>query len=479
MNTPKPRVRFAPSPTGYLHIGSVRTTIFNYLFARHYGGTYLLRIEDTDLVRSRTEYTTALIRSLAWLGLSPDEEPLIQSSRMDEHMQSARDLMNTGKAYPCFCEPNDMQEKIEALDKGIGSKYPETCRYKEYSDADLLKPHAIRFKVPHTAQTISFNDMIRGKISMPMDQLDDFIIVRRDGVPTYNFAVVLDDLFMDITHVVRGEDHIPNTPKQILIYEALGKDAPDFAHIPLILGTQGNRLSKRDGSVSVEEFRDQGFLPSALFNYLVRLGWSHGDQEIFNRDELIKYFSFDSVGKKGAIFDIKKLEWLNGIYLRELTYEEFIKALKDISQYHVDRLTDVWPKEALKQLFELYKQRAKTLLEITDDLVAFSQSPDLENLEALMPWYSDKTLLLVESFLEGLDYTEFNHDALLALARDITTEAGVKLVTLAQALRFALTGGVNSPSLFELVAILGKDHTAERLQRFIQRIGQEKRIVDE
>ena len=280
------RVRFAPSPTGHLHIGSLRTALFNWLFARHIQGTFLLRIEDTDIERSKAEYTQSIMGSLAWCGLTPDEPVVIQSDRIKEHQRVAQQLIKEGKAYRCICTPQEVEQRIQAQsgDDHSFAKYDGTCRDAGH---DGSKPSVIRFKIG-AIHDVSFDDIIRGPIRVNTQELDDFIIIRSDGTPMYNFVVVVDDAFMRITHVIRGEDHIPNTIKQILLYQACNYQLPQFAHLPMILGPSGEKLSKRDGAVSALEYKHNGYLPDALINYLARLGWAHGDQEIFTRQELIE-----------------------------------------------------------------------------------------------------------------------------------------------------------------------------------------------
>jgi glutamyl-tRNA synthetase len=476
------RVRFAPSPTGHLHIGGARTAMFNWLFARHHGGTYLLRVEDTDVQRSTKEYLDSQLDSLKWLGLMPDEPILHQLSRVEEHKKVVQELLDKKLAYPCFCDPKSIEEKKADIalqqqessyakateDRGKQVEKPvDPCRDKEYTPEDFKRPHAIRFRLPQDIKEIEFDDAIRGKIKVSRDQLDDFVIMRRDGTPTYNFVVVLDDIFMKISHVIRGEDHISNTPKQILIYKALGATLPVFAHIPLILGPAGNKLSKRDAAVSVKEYMQQGFLSDALFNYLVRLGWSHGDQEIFTKDEMIKYFTLDHVGKKGAIFDTKKLEWLNGVYLRELSFEKFLLAVDDLGSSLKKELTAAWSQYQLKTLFEQYKQRATTLREMVQDMISLSHAPQALDLDLIKKWRTDKTVGLVECFLQGLT-VDLSHETLVTLAKQCCEKFEMKLVALAQPLRLALVGKTVSPGVFELIGVLGIEESRKRIEFLIK-----------
>lgn len=465
------RVRFAPSPTGHLHIGGARVAIFNWLFARHHNGKYIVRIEDTDVERSKKEYVDSIIESLSWLNLESDEDLIFQSARTDLYKKSIKYLLENGLAYRCFCEPKSADEKIKELEKGVGTKYSGTCRDKVVTQEDLHKPHAIRFKIPKDLRRVSFRDEIRRKITVDVDQLDDFVIWRRDDMPTYNFCVVIDDSDMKITHVIRGEDHISNTPKQILLYQALEKDLPKFAHLPLILGSQGQKLSKRDAAVSVVEYKNQGFLADALFNYLVRLGWSHGDQEVFSRDEMIEFFNLDKVGKKGGIFDTKKLLWLNGLYIRELTYERFLSAFSIYNNYKLSELTALCKDDTLGHLFELYRERATTIEELVNGILSFVKAPEALDISLIEKWLTPQTKALVQAFFDrGQEVEEYRHENLLLLAKNICNEHEAKLVALAQPLRLALTGGTRSPGVFELLETLGKEQSSKRLESLLSQL---------
>jgi len=471
-NKEEVRVRFAPSPTGHLHMGSVRVAIFNWLFARHNNGKYLLRIEDTDLQRSKKEYVESILSSLKWLDLLPDEPIVYQLSRIEEHKKVLLQFLEKGLAYPCFCDPKDLEKKrAENMQAGITSKYDGCCRNKEYTKEDLQKPHAIRFKLPEDIKFIEFDDAIRGNIKIECEQLDDFIISRQGGNPTYNFVVVLDDIFMKISHIVRGEDHISNTPKQILIYKALGEKIPIFAHLPLILGLQGQRLSKRDAAVDVQEYKNLGFLADAFFNYLVRLGWAHGDQEIFTKDEMIKYFALENVGKKGSIFDIKKLEWLNGVYIRQLNFENFLKAVEVLPNNYKKDLEGLWSSEKLRVLFEQYNQRATRLLDLVLDVISLAKAPKVLDLNLIKKWASNKSSDLIKDFLQEFEsLKECDSKKLLALAKELCNKFDMKLVALAQPLRLALTGKIVSPGVFELIIILDKKDVINRTKLLIEEL---------
>ena len=319
------RTRFAPSPTGYLHVGGARTALFSWLYARHHGGKFILRVEDTDQLRSTEESTRAILDAMTWLGLTWDEGPFFQAERVEIHRNLVKKLIDEGKAYYCTCTPEDLENKRKkALAEGRKPKYDGTCREKNLNKAANT---VVRFRGPRMGATI-VNDLIKGAISFQNEELDDLVIERADGYPTYNFAVVIDDAEMGITQVIRGDDHVNNTPRQILLYEALGYAVPQFGHVPMILGADKARLSKRHGATSVMAYEEMGYLPEALVNYLVRLGWSHGDQEIFSMDELVSLFTLDSVGKSPAVFNPEKLLWLNQHYIKEYPDTRLAEAMK-------------------------------------------------------------------------------------------------------------------------------------------------------
>ncbi|MGE3550728.1 MAG: glutamate--tRNA ligase, partial [Geobacter sp.] len=320
------RVRFAPSPTGYLHVGGARTALFNWLYARHFGGTFILRIEDTDTERSTQESVDAILQGMEWLGLDWDEGPFYQTDNFPLYKQHVQKLLDEGKAYRCWCSQETLEAKREAaMAEGRKPKYDGTCRHRQ--DQPLDQPFVIRFKAPEEGET-AFDDLIKGRIAFPNAELDDLIISRTDGTPTYNFCVVIDDALMRISHVIRGDDHVNNTPRQIQLYEALGYPVPLFAHVPMILGSDKARLSKRHGATSVIAYRDMGYLPEALNNYLVRLGWSHGDDEIFSRPEMIEKFDINHVGRAPSVFNPDKLNWLNAHYIKTSEPARLAELLK-------------------------------------------------------------------------------------------------------------------------------------------------------
>jgi glutamyl-tRNA synthetase len=467
MNSSVVRVRFAPSPTGNLHVGGLRAVIFNWLFARNQHGKFLLRIEDTDPVRSKPEYTQAIFDALAWMNIDYDEPPVIQSSRIAEHKRVIEQLLAEGKVYRCFCAQAVESEETEETFK----KYPGTCRHKHPTAEEITQPHVIRFKVPLN-KLIEFQDLIYGRIYFDTAEIDDFVLARTDGTPMYNFVVVVDDAFMRITHIIRGEEHISNTPKQILLYAACGYALPEFGHLPLILGPDGKKLSKRDAATSVLDYKINGFLPDALFNYLVRLGWSHGDQEVFTRAELIKLFTLEAVGKKGAIFDIKKLEWLNGLYLRQTAAQEILeRIIRDIDSTFREK-TAAWSDDQVLSLITLYKERAKTLVEIMQEIIALVSAPAEYDAEALKLWVSDPAVSnYLAQLIERLSaLTSFDATAISECFKQLSTGFNIKMVTLAQPVRIALTGKTTSPGVFDIVAILGKDESLRRIRALQKKV---------
>ena len=470
------RVRFAPSPTGHLHIGGLRSAIFNWLFARHHNGVFLLRIEDTDLERSKQEYTDSILASFAWMHIDWDEPVVIQSTRIARHKEIAQQLLDQGKAYYCSCT---QEQVIERLQKNPDAdpnfiKYDGYCWQQQKAGKKIEQPAAVRFKIPDTITAVEFTDSIRGSISIGHEQLDDFIIVRSDGTPMYNFVVVIDDADMKITHVIRGEEHISNTPKQILLYQACNFALPEFAHLPMILGSDGSKLSKRDAATGVFEYKQMGYLPDALFNYLVRLGWAHGDQEIFTRDEVVKYFDLAQVHKKGAIFDQAKLDWINGMYMRTTSDQElFDIIIKDICPTLLSDLPK-WHQETILLLINIYKQRAKTLRELVNDLKELYKAPESYNPEDITQWISNSTQHDLSDVIKLLEKSiSFSADDLSAAIKDCVKQKNMKIVAIAQPLRIALLGKSSGPGVFELMAVLGKHETIDRIHaliRFIEKM---------
>jgi glutamyl-tRNA synthetase len=455
------RTRFAPSPTGYLHVGGARTALFSWLYARHGKGDFILRIEDTDLERSTEESVQAIFDGMAWLGLDYDEGPFYQTKRFDHYRGLIDQLLKEGKAYKCYCS----KERINALReeqklKKEKPRYDGCCRdLKEEKDA----PFAIRFKNPQTGKVI-FDDLVRGKIEIDNAELDDLIIARTDGTPTYNFTVVIDDWDMKITQVIRGDDHINNTPRQINIFKAFDVTPPVYGHVPMILGEDGKRLSKRHGAVSVMQYRDEGFLPEALLNYLVRLGWSSGDKEIFSREEMIKLFDVKNISKSPAIFSNEKLLWLNQHYIKTLPVVDLVEALK----FQMQALNiDMTNGPALEEIVEVYRERAKTLKEMAQSSRVFYNDIEYDE-KAKQKVLKPVALESLERVLQGLQQittwnAETTHQVLTAVAGNLDLKMG----KVAQPVRVAVTGGTVSPPMGPTLALLGSERVLERLEKAI------------
>lgn len=464
------RVRFAPSPTGHLHIGGARTAFYNWLYARHYKGTFILRIEDTDRTRSTEEYINAIIEGMKWLGLDWDEGPYRQTDRFDVYKSYADKLLADGKAYFCYCSPEELeQRRQEALAQGKTLKYDGRCRNRDKGQG---KNAAVRFKMPQEGETV-VHDLIRGRIVFENAQLDDLIIIRSDGTPTYNFTVVVDDVDMNITHVIRGDDHLNNTPKQIHIYAALGYEIPLFAHLPMILGADKTRLSKRHGATSVTAYKEMGYLPDALVNYLVRLGWSHGDQEVFTRDELIQYFSFENIGKSAAVFNPEKLLWLNSHYIMNSASEKLAELVIPflITQGIIGKSQSL-NKEWLSKAITPLKERSKTLTELANSLRYYIADDVEYNEKAKAKFLNEGSRdILIELKDKLMVVRDFSAEEIEKVFRAIIEKHNVKLGNLAQPVRVAITGSTESPGIFEVLEIMGKEKTLKRLEKAINTIG--------
>lgn len=461
------RVRFAPSPTGHLHIGGFRSALFNYLFARHNNGSYLLRIEDTDLERSKQIYVDSIIAAFNWAGMVPDEPVEIQSQYIDEHTSLIKRLLDEGKAYRCYCTQEEVAARYQKAHAttDLFVKYDGACRVIK----DILdKPFAVRFAVPAGLKEVSFKDLIRGEVVIGIDQLDDFIIARSDGTPMYNFVVVVDDIRMRITHVIRGEEHIINTPKQILLYHALGHAMPHFAHIPLILGKDGSKLSKRDAATSIVEYIEAGYLPDAFINYFARLGWSHGDQEIFSREELVQHFTLEQIGKKGAVFDQEKLEWVNSIYLRGMKAFALFEYIECWIDRDFKQKVGHWHVERVYQLIDLYKERVKTVKELAHLVIAAIVGPDEFAASDMQTYLAGAVPNHIQDLIEILEQiTPFEVDLMKETIKRFCTERKLGLAVVAQPVRIALVGTVSSPGIFDLLAIFGKEESLHRLRRLM------------
>jgi glutamyl-tRNA synthetase len=458
----KVRTRFAPSPTGYLHVGGARTALFNWLLARHYNGSFVLRIEDTDQIRSTDQSTRAIIDAMSWLGLNWDEGPFFQAQRVDIHRQKVQQLLDEGKAYFCTCSPDELEERRKrALAEGRKPKYDGTCRDKQLS---RMPNAAVRFRSPDVGTTV-VNDMIKGTIVFNNEELDDLVIERSDGYPTYNFAVVVDDAEMDITHVIRGDDHVNNTPRQILLYQALGYEVPFFGHVPMILGSDKTRLSKRHGATSVMSYKEMGYLPEALVNYLVRLGWSHGDQEIFSMEELVRLFFLDAVGKSAAVFNPDKLLWLNQHYIRESSIQRLINEMIPFWQ---KMQVDISDTEFVSRIIGDIKTRVKSLLELAEASEFYFAQKVIYAPEAAEKYLTRDVAGHLESIKAHLSsFEEFTKEGIEKLLREIADERNTKLKIIAPPLRVALTGKTVSPGLDEVMITLGKDRIMQRLEKAI------------
>lgn len=458
------RVRFAPSPTGHLHIGSLRTAIFNWLFARHHKGVFLVRVEDTDTERSKPEYTASIFSCLTWAGLESDEPVVIQSSREPEHRAVIDELIAKGRAYRCYCTQDEI---IARCNKGVAGTDEVFISYDRYCRTRTDNPtgsYVVRFALPLDRAEITFNDVIRGNVTFPMEQFDDFIIARSDGRPMYNFVVVVDDIHMHISHIIRGEDHISNTPKQIMLYEALGHKPPLFAHLPLILGPSGERLSKRDAATAVLDYKQEGYLPQALENYLVRLGWAYGDQEIFTRQELIEYFSIDDVGKKGSIFDLEKLAWVNSVYMKHKSAPELLAYIEQEMMPDI-RSRVTWDDAHLYAIIDLYKDRVCTMRALVQAIISAYEGPhsfDERERKELLTHDIKTHLEALIDLLHGMGIS-FQSDEISMCLKQFCKERGIKLSQLALPVRMALTGKSDGPGVFDLLAAVGKQESSRRI----------------
>ncbi len=467
---PQVVTRFAPSPTGYLHIGGARTALFNWLYAKANGGKMLLRIEDTDRERSTDAAIDAIIAGMDWMGLDYDGEPISQYSRVERHREVVEQLLAEGKAYRCYCSPEELTEMREkARAEKRAPRYDGTWRDRDTSEApEGIKP-AIRIKAPQEGETV-LDDQVQGTVRFPNKDLDDMIIMRSDGNPTYNLAVVVDDHDMGVTHIMRGDDHLTNAARQTLVYQAMGWDVPTMAHIPLIHGPDGAKLSKRHGALGVEAYRDMGYLAEAMRNYLVRLGWAHGDDEVMTTDQMIEWFGFDGMNKAAARFDFKKLENLNGVHMRNCgdakLYEQFADLLPHLEDGSamLDAIDDA-KKEQIMLAMPGVKERAKTLLNLKDGLAfLFDSRPLALEDKAAKLLTDDARAMLAELTPRFEALEEWTMDSTDALVRAFAEEKELKLGKVAQPLRAALTGRSTSPGIFDVLIVLGKDESVARLK---------------
>ena len=486
-----PRVRFAPSPTGYLHVGGARTALFNWLYARHNGGTFVLRIEDTDIERSSSEMVTGILDGMRWLGLDWDEGPEVggnhgpyfQSERLERYRSAAESLVASGHAYYCYCSPDELKAKRSAAeaaggDASAGWQYDRTCANLPTDEIARREaagtPRAIRFRMPEG--TTAYDDVVHGRIEFDNAVIEDFVVLRSDRHPTYHLSVVVDDIDMRITDIVRGDDHISNTPKQVLLYQAFGAELPRFAHVPLILGPDKRRLSKRHGATSVMEYARQGFLPEAMFNFLALLGWSPGgDRELFTRAELIEAFTLEGISSSNAVFNPEKLDWFNQQHLARLSGDELTERLEPLL-----RERGLWrdgfrgaERAWFHQVLEVLKPRAHKVADLADQGRYFFEAPASYDEAAVRKHLSDPSLPgLLDAWRAAIRAVEpFDPPSIEQALRASAAERGVKAAALIHATRIALTGQGVSPSLFEVAALVGREASAERLgalRRFLQ-----------
>lgn len=452
--------RFPPSPTGYLHLGGARTAIFNWLYARHVKGKFILRIEDTDVKRSTQESVDAIFEALEWLGIDWDEGPYYQSERFPIYEEYIEKLVNSGRAYYCSCSQERLEEmRKEAMASGGKPKYDGTCRNKGLSKS---KDTVVRFSAPIAGTTV-VEDVVKGNIVFQNSELDDFIIQRSDGTPTYNFVVVVDDVDMGVNTVLRGDDHVNNTPKQILLYKALESPLPIFGHVPMVLGHDRTRLSKRHGAMSVTAYRDMGYLPEAMINYLVRLGWSHGNQELFTVDELVEKFNLENIGRSAGIFNPEKLTALNAEHIKAAPSERLAKLVAPCLN---GKGVDAESGPLLEKAVETLKIRSKTIDEMADGaMFYFVDEPEFEE-KAVKKFLKPAALEPLELLVTELDALEdFGEKALEGAFMAVMEKTGLKLGKIAQPVRVALTGKTASPGIFEVIEVLQKEKTLARLNR--------------
>lgn len=459
----KVKTRFAPSPTGYLHVGGARTALFSWLYAKHCGGTFVLRIEDTDRERSTQPAIDAILESMEWLNLSWDEGPYYQTKRFDRYKEVIDQLIKEGKAYKCYCSKERLdQVRAEQMEKGLKPRYDGHCR-DDKTEHSPDEPYVVRFRNPDTG-VVAFDDMVKGRIEFQNSELDDFIIQRSDGTPTYNFCVVVDDYDMGITHVIRGDDHVNNTPRQINIYRALGAKEPIFGHVAMILGDDGNKLSKRHGAVSVMQYREDGYLPEALLNYLVRLGWSHGDQEIFSVPEMIELFTPEQINKSASSFNTKKLEWLNAQYMKSLPREQVAAELK----WHFARLgidTDKAQGPALELVVKNYCERTHTLKEMAEKTRCYFEDITSYDAAGVKKWIKEGSVEILQDSLKALqELSSWDAPTIDKALEQVAAAHEVGMGKVGQPLRLAMTGTPTSPGIGDTMELVGRERTFKRIE---------------
>ncbi len=476
------RVRMAPSPTGKLHIGTARTTLYNWLLARRHGGTFVLRLEDSDQTRSADEYVTNILEAVRWMGLDWDEGPEVggpygpyfQSHKLPRYQEVAHDLLARGLAYKCYCTPEELATRRKEMEKtGLPPKYDRRCLNLTQEERARFEAEgrrfALRFRVPDEG-TVSWTDRIRGEVSFENRLLDDFVLVKSDGFPSYLLAVVVDDYDMRITLILRGEDIVSATPRQLHIYQAMGWETPDFAHLPLILAPDRSKMSKRHGATALTDYRDLGYLPEAVVNFIALLGWAPGDdRELMTREEMIEAFSLEGIGKSGAVFDIEKLNWMNGHYLRQLSPERYAELARPFLEKAGLPLNE-FPPEYVTQVLLLEQERAKTLAELPGLVEFFFRDPESYDEKGIAKWFAregaGELLAAIREALAGL--SEFTHDSTESAIRALAEARGEKVGPAIHTTRLAVTGKTAGPGLFETLALLGKERVLARIERSIR-----------
>jgi len=463
------RVRFAPSPTGHLHIGGVRTALFNYLFARHHKGTFILRIEDTDTTRSTEESIHGILEGLKWLGLNWDEGPHRQTARLELYRKHVEQLLAQGQAYQCYCSPEELEaRRAEAMAKKQTPKYDGRCRNRK--EPIPGRTPAVRLKAPQTGQTV-VHDLIRGDVVFENSQLDDLILLRSDGIPTYNLCVVVDDADMRISHVIRGDDHLNNTPRQMQIYDAFGYPPPAFAHVSMILGPDKARLSKRHGATSTLVYREMGYLPEALLNYLARLGWSSGDQEIFTLQEMIDKFDIEQVNSSAAVFNPEKLQWLNSHYIKTGDPVRLARLLRDHYLAEREPSARSLPDDQMIRIVHALQERTKTMAEMADLSMCYVEEEINPEPAAAAKFLTPAIKPALADLIRQLAAVpRFDEPALPAAFEAIIAAHQLKMAELAQPVRVALTGRTVSPGIYEVLALLGKERSLARLRKALDSI---------
>ncbi|HEU4851338.1 MAG TPA: glutamate--tRNA ligase [Telluria sp.] len=465
MTTPV-RTRFAPSPTGYLHLGGARTALYSWAYARHFGGTFILRIEDTDVERSTPEAVQAILDGMKWLGLEHDEGPFYQMQRMDRYREVVAQMLEAGTAYHCYSSPEEveaMRERMRAA--GEKPRYDGTWRPEE---GKVLPPvpadrkPVVRFKNPLDGD-VTWNDVVKGPITISNKELDDLVIARPDGTPTYNFCVAVDDWDMKITHVLRGDDHVNNTPRQINILRAMGAPLPEYGHLPMILGSDGAKLSKRHGAVSVVNYADEGYLPEAMLNYLARLGWSHGDDEIFSMEQFTEWFDLSNLTASPAQFNFEKLAWVNNHYIKQADNERLAQLAMGQLQRDGAKFDGAPP---LASVIALLKDRANTINELADASMLFYRDPKPE--AALLEQHvTDAVKPALAQFAERLESVEWNKAALGAMIKEVLAANGLKMPQIAMPLRLFLTGQLQTPAIDAVIELFGRETTIARVKKFL------------